>query len=208
MTTKTAEAHEGCKHCQPSNPPKQFAANRQTAEGFRRRPSKPPRHSPHDRQNRRRDNCQNRRHRLLVVGVHDWQGTELSNELRPADPKMTMLPAGVEVAARWAGNARKLRKKGHRMGPKSGSVDPGRSPTAPGIGCSLKRFQVVDSEKAIAQSKRRTWHVCLDEGCAGGCFIFYAFHSLKLRGAMMPHPMHRVTNNMKLASNASNLNVL
>ena len=136
--------------------------------------------------------------------LHDWQGTELSKELRPADPKNDDA-TGVQVVARWAGKCEETSEKRTQEGSQSGNVDPGRSPAAPGMGWSLKRFQVVDSDKVIAQSKRPTWHVCLDQGYVGGCSIFYTFHFFKLRGAIPPHPMHRVTNSMKLADNASNL---
>ena len=38
--------------------------------------------------------------------------------------------------------------------------------------------------------------------------MLYAFHALKLRGTITPDPMHRITNNVKLADNLAHLNVL
>ena len=182
VTAKTAAAYEGCKHWQPSNPLK-------------------------------RDNRQHRRRRLLAVG-----GVGLGlwpkrcyvigrGQSSPMSYTLTMLQ-GLRSLLVWQGSARKLRKTGHRREANLEMLIQVDHQARQGAGWSLKRFQAVDSDKVIALSKRPTWHVCLDQAFVGWCFIWYAFHFLKLRGAISPDPVHRVTNNMKLADNASNLNVL
>ena len=81
--------------------------------------------------------------------------------LRPADPKNDDA-TGVEVVARWARKREETSEKGcwrELEGSQSGmrlliQVD---RELRQGIGWSLKRFQVVDSDKVIALSKRQAY---------------------------------------------------
>ena len=145
-----------------------------TAEGFRR-PSKPPRHSPHDRQNRRRWQPPKPPYGAVI---HCWWwgggfGTLAQEVLHhhvmtgrnralqwvtPCRPKAWRCYRGwgrFSLGKETRGNFGKRTLEGSQQ------VD---HQLRQGIGWSLKRFQVVDSDKVIALSKRPTWHVCLDQG--------------------------------------------
>ena len=114
LQTLTAVKFAEAIRCQPSKLPKDFVDDRQNRQGI-----PPPTVKTAEGATMPKPSSSTagggggEAGTLAQEVLHDWQGTELSNELRPADPKNDDA-TGLQVVARWAGNHEETSEKGHR----------------------------------------------------------------------------------------------
>ena len=114
----------------------------------------------------------------------DWQGTELSNKLGPADPTSVIILQGLMSLLVGQGSERKLRKTGPRRETNLEMLIQKDHQMRQGTGWSLKRFQASDRLGQSDSSEQEAYLArLLGPGVCG----------MMLR-TITPDPMHRITN--------------